>query len=250
MNNTFSSNTILSGCYVPGNTSLHLMPVNFKLIVISALLVGAAFGGWCLLSFITLIVVFGLYTLRISVGRFARSMRVMLWFFFVVGVLPALFTPGTTLNLPDFIPFSMTTEGVNAGAQATARVFLMFILSIILTRTTCPASLIDSIEKGSAQWLGVRAREFCMVGALAFQAIPFLFAEAESLFVQKLKSEQAPRGLLERIRQVASLIIPFIVHVLSNAEIFASRLNKPFSEKESGRNAVAAEIYQGCGSGK
>ncbi len=221
---------ILSGSYAPGNSLLHRMPVKFKLITISTLLVGAALGGWWMLLFVSIISLYALYIIGIPAGRLVRSMRAMLWFFFVVGVLPAFITPGTPLALPDFIPFSITSEGINAGALATARVFLMFILSMILTRTTSPMSLIDSIEKGFAPWLGAQVRELFVVGALAFQAIPFLFAEAETLFVQKLIAEHESGGLLERIKRVISLVVPFIVHVLSNAELFTARLNKSASE--------------------
>ncbi|MEE9259222.1 MAG: CbiQ family ECF transporter T component [Nitrospinaceae bacterium] len=221
MKNNFLS-SILGGGYCPGNSPLHKMAPDHKILLVLIFLCVSALGGWSGLVLTGAVCFAGLALSGCSVGEVARYSRGIFWFVLILALFPVLFTPDVgTAN----------SEGVYAGLLAASRVTVMFFLSIIMLRTTAPMALAGVIESFFSRmpWAPAWVREGATVGLLALQLLPAVCLQAEARVASKLEAERESlkkSGLLARVRNAAHLLVPWTVTLLSDPRGFAKHLEE------------------------
>lgn len=106
-------------------------------------------------------------------------------------------------------------DGLYNGSFFFTRIFLVIMLSTVLTLTTKPTDLTSAIEwyLHPLTYLKINVSIFAMIISLALRFIPTLFNET-----QKILKAQSSRGvdfkegtLKEQISQIISLLIPMLV---------------------------------------
>lgn len=224
MDRNSTSKDVSAGCYSPGDSPLHRLPVGAKLTLALLMFAGAALGGWRTLSVLTLVCFYGLVVAGLSLAESLANLRKLFWFLLIIGTFPVLFTPGIPLDSLAFFPITVTREGIEQGGYALFRFLLMFLISYLLLRVTSPGSLIEAAEKRIAGPGRLPGREYFIVAVLAFQLVPLLFAEAEALAASRAKAGGRGEGLLAQMRFWSQLLIDFAGHALARREYFAGRL--------------------------
>lgn len=124
------------------------------------------------------------------------------------------------LTIPIGTAFSNPTikiyqKGLYSGAFFVLRIFLVIMLSTVLTLTTKPTDLTSALEwiLHPLTYLKINVSIFAMLISLALRFIPTLFNES-----QKILKSQASRGvdfkegnLKSQINQIIALLIPMFV---------------------------------------
>lgn len=110
---------------------------------------------------------------------------------------------------------SLYEDGLLNGSFFFMRIFLVIMLSTVLTLTTKPTDLTSAIEwyLHPLTYLKINVSIFAMIISLALRFIPTLFNETE-----KILKAQSSRGvdfkegtLKEQVGQIVSLLIPMLV---------------------------------------
>jgi energy-coupling factor transport system permease protein len=113
------------------------------------------------------------------------------------------------------VHFKIYELGLYNGAFFFMRIFLVIMLSTVLTLTTKPTDLTSAIEwfLHPLTFLKINVSIFAMIISLALRFIPTLFNET-----QKILKAQSSRGvdfkegtLKQQIGQIISLLIPMLV---------------------------------------
>ena len=230
-NKTLSTPLEESG-YRSGDSPLHRTAPRTKILLALVLLavVGTG-GGWVLFS-IALVCHLGLWVSGASFsGSWQRlgSFRALL---FILGGAPLFLTPGTPLQLWGEVLLPVTTEGMECSALVVSRLVLMIWISMILVQTTRPETLVDALTvtgPGRSQ-PGKRLQEICIIGVLAFQALPGLFAEAQTEVTKGLGQERRrpEANRFDKVRTAVETLIAWMVSVLSDPE----RLSRNLKERQ------------------
>ena len=113
------------------------------------------------------------------------------------------------------VTLNLYEDGLYNGSFFFMRIFLVIMLSTVLTLTTKPTDLTSAIEwyLHPLTYLKINVSIFAMIISLALRFIPTLFNET-----QKILKAQSSRGvdfkegtLKEQIGQIISLLIPMLV---------------------------------------
>ena len=113
-------------------------------------------------------------------------------------------------------------KGIEMSAFVVLRLFIIIILSTILTLTTKPTDLTQGLERlmRPLKVIGFKSDELALVISISLRYIPTIFDEAN-----KIMQAQASRGadfsegkLKDKLRQVISLLIPMFIIAFNRSE--------------------------------
>ena len=222
MTNKTLSTTLEGSGYRPDDSPLHRTAPRTKILLALVLLVVVGTGGgWTLFS-IALVCQLGLWVSGASLAASWQqlgSFRVLL---FILGGAPLFLTPGTPLQLWGEVLLPVTIEGLECGVLVVSRLVLMIWVSMILVQTTRPETLLDALTVTGPGWSspGKRFQEILVVGVLAFQALPGLFAEAQTEVTKGLGQERHRPGAnrFDKVCAAVETLIEWMVSVLSDSE--------------------------------
>ena len=222
MTNKTLSITLGESGYRSGDSPLHHTAPRTKILLALVLLaVAGTGGGWALFS-IALVCQLGLWISGASLSASWQrlgSFRVLL---FILGGAPLFLTPGTPLQLWGEVLLPVTIEGLECGVLVVSRLVLMIWVSMILVQTTRPETLLDALTVTGPGWSspGKRFQEILVVGVLAFQALPGLFAEAQTEVTKGLGQERHRPGAnrFDKVCAAVETLIEWMVSVLSDSE--------------------------------
>ena len=222
MTNKTLSITLGESGYRSGDSPLHHTAPRTKILLALVLLaVAGTGGGWALFS-IALVCQLGLWISGASLSASWQrlgSFRVLL---FILGGAPLFLTPGTPLQLWGEVLLPVTIEGLECGVLVVSRLVLMIWVSMILVQTTRPETLLDALTVTGPGWSspGKRFQEILVVGVLAFQALPGLFAEAQTEVTKGLDQERHRPGAnrFDKVCAAVEILIEWMVSVLSDSE--------------------------------
>jgi energy-coupling factor transport system permease protein len=228
-NKTLSTPLEESG-YRSGDSPLHRTAPRTKILLALVLLAVAGTGGGCALFSIALVCQLGLWISGASLSASWQrlgSFRVLL---FILGGAPLFLSPGTPLQLWGEVLLPVTIEGLECGVLVVSRLVLMIWVSMILVQTTRPETLLDALMVTGPGWSspGKRFQEILVVGVLAFQALPGLFAEAQTEVTKGLGQERHRPGAnrFDKVCAAVEILIEWMVSVLSDSERLPRNLKR------------------------
>jgi energy-coupling factor transport system permease protein len=167
--------------YHLGDSSLHAAKTRSKVLLVLVFISASGTGGGFVLLTIALLCHLGMLISGISVLDAWKRLVALKTFLLVLGGIPLFFTPGIPIQLFDGFVLPVTREGFECSVFTISRLVLMIWVSMILIWTTSPESLMRTVTGlGSRLYPESKVlQEFVLVGVLAFQALPYLLAEAE-----------------------------------------------------------------------
>lgn len=213
------------GRYLPYNTAIHRLDARVKIIGLISLVVALFLSyGSVPLNFIVYGLIFvGLFIVmligKISFKGVLRSMRAMLVMMIFILIFN-VFVPGTG----DYFlihKLKVYYSAIYNTLYIILRLFLMIMLTSVLTATTKPMDLTFAIESllTPLKWIKIKVSIFAMIISLALRFIPSLMEETD-----RIMKAQASRGVdfregkfKEKIKSIDSLIIPVFNSALTRS---------------------------------
>ncbi|MFT4577904.1 MAG: energy-coupling factor transporter transmembrane protein EcfT [Nitrospinales bacterium] len=204
----------IAGGFVPGSTYIHRMRADYKICGTLVFLGLSGMSDGALLAVLTLLG-FGLaWTANISGREIYLTLRKLTWFFIAVIIFPLLFTPGYFVDLPAWIPFNISVEGLVLAIESCSRLVIVVLFSTVLIKTTSDfLTGLDSLIffKGK---LGRKLKEILQIAVMSIEVLPLIFKEAERQLAELKSMEKT--SLVQTIRKAVQQVVPFIVSVFSN----------------------------------
>ena len=213
------------GQYYPAKSAVHELDPRtklFSLFVFLIMLFIAAEARAFLLA--SLVLGLTIYASRVPMRLLLRGLRPIIIILTFTVAINILFTPGENVLL-SFSVFTITEEGLILSLRLSVRLVLMIMASTLLTLTTTPIQLTDSIEYCLKPFrkIGVPSHEIAMMMSIALRFIPTLLEE-----VDKIMKAQMARGaefdtgsLIQKAKSLIPVLIPLFVSSIRRAEELA-----------------------------
>ena len=212
-----------NGGYVEGDTFLHELRPQGKIIAALFLLLGSGIGNGWSLAVVSVLSALAVIVARVPFRELLLIIRRMAWFFLAIAIFPVLFTPGFYVELP--FPISVSREGLTLGLESSMRLVNILMVSLVLVRTTSSADWMEGLEKllGPMTHRLPGIRDLLAVGALSVKFLPMIIAETEEHFAGLRKKETVHREWgYQKIRSVIHSVLQFIVSIFSDLDRYRS----------------------------
>jgi energy-coupling factor transporter transmembrane protein EcfT len=200
--------------FAPGSTCIHRMRADYKICGTLVLLALSGMSDGALLAVLTLLGFSLAWTANISGREIYLTLRKLAWFFIAIIIFPLLFTPGYFLDLPTWIPFSISVEGLVLAIESCSRLVIVVLFSTVLIKTTSDfLTGLDSLIFFKGKW-GRKLKEILQIAVISVEVLPLIFREAERQLAE-LKSMKKTT-LVQTVQKAVQQIVPFIVSIFSN----------------------------------
>ena len=199
------------GRYYHHNSLVHRLDPRTKLfalllLIVSVFLAGNLWSGLFLASFLIAAILLSRVPLRLVLS----GLRPMLWIFASILALHIFFTDGSSNPLFTLGPVTATWEGVQNGTRASCRFLLIVMGAGVLTLTTAPLQLADSVAKAlrPLRRVGLPLHQLPIMMMIVLHFIPVLFGEAGKLIsAQKARGAQLERrNMLKRLKALVPIL--------------------------------------------
>lgn len=217
MKNYTPSESILGGRYLSRESMLHSVKPEYKLALAFLMIISASIGGAVILGPLLAACLTGFYLAGVSFPKVLKGLKSFIVFLLVLGLFPVIFTEGTPLQMPFYFPLEISQEGLAEGGISILRFLVMVLISMLLVFTVHPSAMVKVMDKRLPAIKSRALREFIQVGIMAMQALPGLFHEGEKFIAANPGSGIKGRGIT-KVRQIAKLVIPFMVHIFKNMD--------------------------------
>lgn len=224
------------GRYLPYNSIIHRLDPRFKLLalilIISSIFITTGFTGYMVLA-VVILTLFFLSKLKFNLLwrlfkhiLFIFIILIIFNFFFIVK--PVSYDPdgwksvGYIFWTPKFKIMVISWKGILSALYIGSRIYLMILVTAILTSTTKPLDLTLALEDllMPLKLIRIPVHIISLIISIALRLIPTLIEEA-----LRIMKAQASRGVdfknghfKEKIKSIVSLIIPLIVSAFQKAE--------------------------------
>ncbi|MFT5090140.1 MAG: energy-coupling factor transport system permease protein [Candidatus Latescibacterota bacterium] len=230
---------ITLGRYIALDSAVHHLDPRTKFVATMTLMLVALSAH----SFVPLLLFAAFLALTTALSKLPvrlvlANLRAFVWLFTFTFGLHTFLTPGQVLWTPPFTSWSITTEGLYAGAFFCLRLSTVVVAAALMTLTTAPMQLTAGLERlfSPAKRIGVPVAELALMISIALRFIPVLVDEAE-----RLRKAQISRGAdftgnpIRRARSLIPLLVPLFVAAFERADRLAlameSRCYEPGAER-------------------
>lgn len=217
----FSGFTI--GQYIPIESIIHRVDPRTKFIALVIFITYIlVFPSLKVYLFFTVIVHILLYCSALDYAYIWRGLRPVLVLLVLTAVFNAFLTPGLTLW------WRLTWEGLYYAVLFSFRIYLLVMISVLLTYTTSPLKLTDAIEYFFCplKYFKVPVADLALTLTIAFRFIPTLIDELD-----RLMKAQMSRGVdfetgsfFNRIKKLLPVFVPLFVSCFKRAEELADAM--------------------------
>ncbi len=221
-------NNIVFGKYIPLDTPIHRLDPRAKilamLVMLVAIFIPAGWTGYVVLALaISFVVKVSKIKFKVIIRAF-RPLIFMMCFLLVVNILSV--KQGQLLVDIGFV--KIYADAIFNTLYIIIRLFLMIMLTTILTMMTKPLDLTLGIEYllGPFKRIGVPAHEIAMMISIALRFIPTIIEETIRIMnSQKSRGVDFEEGKLkEKITAVVSLVVPLFSVSLQRADELANAM--------------------------
>ena len=185
------------GQYYPVESFVHKCDPRAKILFLIGYLVAvflsADFYG---LAACAVVLVLCVAFSRVPVRSVLRSIKGVLFLIVFTAILNLLFYQGETTVVIADVPLkwgiiNITVEGIRFMIFVICRIFMLVMVSAILTLTTTPVSLTDGLESllTPLKWIRVPVHALALVMSIALRMIPTLMDE-----IDRIMNAQKARG--------------------------------------------------------
>lgn len=215
-------NALPTGLYQPGASVLHRLDALTKILCLILMLVAVVntttIPGYAVLALLTALLI---KLSGVRPGTVLHSAARLSWFFAVILLMNLCFYNPEHPWVSWWI-FRPSTEGLLQGVNVVARVFLLLVLSNLLTICTAPLAMTEAMERmlSPLRFVGVPTDLVAMILSVAIQFIPTLFEETDNI-----RKAQMARGarfdspkLLEKGKAVLPLVVPIFLAAFKRAD--------------------------------
>lgn len=216
------------GKYIPLNALMHKFDPRAKILAMLLLMIAIFMpSGFIGYIGIVLVILLGIYSSKLNLKFFWKSMKPM-FFMLTVLLVINIFVVKSGDVLLTLGPISLYSGALSQTGYIVIRLALMVVITTLLTATTKPTDMTVALEDLMSPFkkIGLPANEVAMIISIALRFIPTLIEET-----QRIIKAQTSRGvdleegtLMEKIMAVLSLIVPLFVSSYQRAEELANAM--------------------------
>ncbi|MBB5174954.1 energy-coupling factor transporter transmembrane component T family protein [Texcoconibacillus texcoconensis] len=219
---------IIIGQYIPGTSMIHGMDPRAKLIVVFVFIINLFIANqFVSFSLLTLYVLGAFFLSKVPIRFFLKGLRLIAIIIVVTFLLHLFMTrEGEPLFSVGFL--TVYEGGVKQGAMISLRLFLLVVMTSMLTLTTTPIALTDGLESlfNPLKKFGVPVYEFALMMSISLRFIPTLLMETE-----KIMKAQMARGanflhgsLVKRVKAFVPVLVPLFIQAFKRADELATAM--------------------------
>ena len=202
------------GQFLPGNSLMHRLDPRVKfLLVLSVIVFIFVAGNFVGLAVIAALVFAAMAASGVSIGRYFKSLKVILFVVLFTSILNLFYGGGEVLWEWGFL--RITTGGIRNCIFIAVRIVVLIFASSVLTFTTSPTQLTDALERlmKPLKLIRVPVHEVAMMMTIALRFIPTLLEETDKIMnAQKARgADMESGGILQRVRSLVPVLVPLFV---------------------------------------
>jgi energy-coupling factor transport system permease protein len=216
---------ITFGQYFPGDSVIHRMDGRFKIVldlVFMTMLFTAknfeALGLACLFALTALALT------KLDIMLVMKSVKPVLPLIIFTAVLNLFFIKGDNV-IWHFWKITIYSEGLTTTAFMIIRIVVLIVGMSLLTYTTSPITLTDSIESllNPLKKLKFPVHELAMMMTIALRFIPTLIEETDKIIsAQKARGANLDTGgIMQRAKALIPILIPLFISAFKRANELA-----------------------------
>jgi len=212
---------IILGRYLPGDSLIYHLDPRGKFLL-TFYFVGIVFFANNVASYALLLafVLFAVYLSKINFGFFIKGLKPVFWLILFTVVLQLLFTPSNN-PIWHWGIFTLSKEGMVISAYIFMRFILIIFISTLLTLTTTPIEISDSIESilKPLKRINFPVTQVALMLSIALRFVPLLVDETTKIMdAQRARGvDFGEGGLIKRIKSFVPILIPLFVSSFSIA---------------------------------
>jgi energy-coupling factor transport system permease protein len=199
--------------YLPGNSTIHQLDGRVKLlalilIIVAVLCVDSLLGYGIMLIFTAALI----FLSGISLGTALNSVNRMYWFFILILLMNTCFYSPDNAWVSFWI-FNPSLSGLMQGVDVVLRVFLVLVISNVLTSTTAPIEITNALESlmSPLKWIGIPTEQIAMILSIAIQFIPTLSEETD--MIRKAQMARGARFDSNKLTEKAEAVLPLVIPI-------------------------------------
>lgn len=214
-------NKLILGRYLPGDSLIYRLDPRGKFLI-TFYFIGIVFLANNPLSygFLLLFVLFAVYLSKINLGFFIKGLRPMFWLILFTVALQLFFTPSAN-PIWHWGILNLSKEGMVVSAFIFMRFVLIIFISTLLTLTTTPIEISDSIESilKPLKVIKFPVTQVALMLSIALRFVPLLIDETTKIMdAQRARGvDFGEGGLVKRIKSFVPILIPLFVSSFSIA---------------------------------
>ena len=233
---------ITLGQYFPGNSIVHRLDPRTKLIGLVVYIVALfSASGWVSYGLAFAFLALAIILSRIGIKAIVRGMKPLVVILIFTGVLNLFFTEGERV-LVSFWRISITMEGLRRAIFMVVRILLLVSATFLLTYTTSPIRLTDSLESllSPLKKIHIPVHELAMMMCIALRFIPTLIEETDKIMVaQKARGADFENGkLLDRVKALIPILVPLFISAFRRADELATTMECRCYHGDKGRTKM------------
>ncbi|WP_188207980.1 energy-coupling factor transporter transmembrane component T family protein [Alkalibacillus aidingensis] len=240
--------SLIIGQYVPGESFIHRLDPRLKILIVF-IFVLVIFSAETWMSFMTLftLAIGSAIISRISVSYILKGLKPV-WFIIALTFILHIFLTREGNILYSFWGVNLYDQALIQGANISARLFLLILMTTLLTLTTTPISITDAVEAllKPLNKLRFPVHELALMMSISLRFIPTLMQEMD-----KISKAQASRGLdlttgpiKERVKAIIPLLIPLFISAFKRAEDLALAMEARGYRGGEGRTKLRELTFQ------
>lgn len=215
---------ITIGQYFPGNSVIHKMDPRMKIVLTMFLIVLIFLCKNVVSLFLVVLCTFMLVLVsKIRLKTVLKSIKPLTVIIIITSLLNLFY--GTGEPLVEFWRLKITLNGIETAVFMAVRIITLVVISSLLTYTTSPTELTDSIERllKPLKYLKVDVHSIAMTMTIALRFIPTLIEEIQKIMAaQKSRGADMERGgLIHRAKALIPVLIPLFVSAFRRANELA-----------------------------
>lgn len=215
---------ITIGQYFPGNSFIHKMDARMK-IILTMLLIVSIFVCKNVVSLLLMVVCTFLLVLvsKIPIKTVLKSIKPLAVIIIITALLNIFYGKGEPIA--ELGRLKITMNGIETAVFMAVRIIILVVISSLLTYTTSPTELTDSLERlmKPLKLFKVDVHSIAMTMTIALRFIPTLVEE-----IQKIMAAQKSRGadldsggLIRRAKALIPVLIPLFISAFRRANELA-----------------------------
>ena len=221
---------ITFGQFYDSNSVLHKADPRLKILLMIALIVFIFVSGNIFaMSLSALFVLFVLIISKVPFKMYLKNLKAILPVLIFTTLLNIFYSDSGTVII-EFWKIVITTGGLYRALFMALRIFLLILVSSVLTYTTTPNDLTDAIESllMPLKFIGLKnaVHTLAMMMTIALRFIPTLIEEAEKIMnAQKARgADLESGGLIQRVKALIPILIPLLISSVRRASELAEAM--------------------------
>lgn len=239
---------ITLGQYYPAKSIIHLLDPRVKLLAVILYTCFLFFNDSVIGYAVNIIVLASMIRMtKVPFKQIVKGLKSILFLLLFSVFFTVLFTNGEHLLL-HYGAIHISMEGILLAIKICIRIFLLIVMSTILTLSTTPTDIADGLEKSCRilNVIHVPVHEIAMMITIALRFIPILMEETDKIMrAQKARGADFDSGgFIEKAKKLVPIFIPLIVSSVRRSLDLAMAMEARCYRGGEGRTKMKPLVYQ------